>query len=411
MDPGQGPRGRRDPRAGRHPGRQAAALDPARRVVAPGSRTAPRRCCTPPTARSTSTRSSVPRWSAAPIVISDRYIDSSVAYQGAGRDLSPTEIARIYRWATDGLVPHLTVLLDVSPEAARERFTEAPDRLESEPAEFHARVRSGFLTLAAADPGRYLVVDAGQEPEAVTTVVRHRLDADAAALRGRGEGPGGGAQGGRGGGPAQGRGRGRPQGGGGAPGARAPGAARASSAPRRRSASGASWRRRSGARPSGRRRRPGSAPRRPAAAPRRSGSRLLAEEKARAGRRAGAARASRPRRRRGCVPRRRSGAWRSSARPRRRCCGPRRPGGSPRRRRRLGGAAASAEAAVSSAGTARSPTARRVRRPVQGRDATPMRPRSPRHPRPLPLPLPRRPPGLHGRFPCRTTSRRCPRRS
>ncbi|MBC7273746.1 MAG: dTMP kinase [Streptomyces sp.] len=110
------------------------------------------------------------------VVISDRYIDSSVAYQGAGRDLSPTEIARISRWATNGLVPHLTVLLDVSPEAARERFTEAPDRLESEPAEFHARVRSGFLTLAAADPGRYLVVDAAQEPEAVTTVVRHRLD-------------------------------------------------------------------------------------------------------------------------------------------------------------------------------------------------------------------------------------------
>ncbi|WP_030897700.1 dTMP kinase [Streptomyces sp. NRRL S-474] len=110
------------------------------------------------------------------VVISDRYIDSSVAYQGAGRDLSSTEIARINRWATNGLVPHLTVLLDVAPETARERFTEAPDRLESEPAEFHARVRAGFLTLAAADAGRYLVVDAGQEPEAVTTVIRHRLD-------------------------------------------------------------------------------------------------------------------------------------------------------------------------------------------------------------------------------------------
>ncbi|CAL9464595.1 Thymidylate kinase [Streptomyces sp. enrichment culture] len=110
------------------------------------------------------------------VVITDRYIDSSVAYQGAGRDLSPTEIARINRWATDGLVPHLTVLLDVSPEAARERFTEAPDRLESEPAEFHARVRAGFLALAASDPGRYLVVDAGQEPDAVTTAIRHRLD-------------------------------------------------------------------------------------------------------------------------------------------------------------------------------------------------------------------------------------------
>ncbi|WP_190120841.1 dTMP kinase [Streptomyces inusitatus] len=110
------------------------------------------------------------------IVITDRYIDSSVAYQGAGRDLAPTEIARISRWATDGLVPHLTVLLDVSPETARERFTEAPDRLESEPAEFHRRVRAGFLTLAASDPARYLVVDAGQDPEDVTTVVRHRLD-------------------------------------------------------------------------------------------------------------------------------------------------------------------------------------------------------------------------------------------
>ncbi|MFF3271645.1 dTMP kinase [Streptomyces chrestomyceticus] len=110
------------------------------------------------------------------VVITDRYIDSSVAYQGAGRNLAPTEIARISRWATDGLVPHLTVLLDVSPETARERFTEAPDRMESEPAEFHQRVRSGFLTLAAADPARYLVVDAGQEPEDVTTVVRHRLD-------------------------------------------------------------------------------------------------------------------------------------------------------------------------------------------------------------------------------------------
>ncbi|MCQ8190902.1 dTMP kinase [Streptomyces rugosispiralis] len=110
------------------------------------------------------------------VVISDRYIDSSVAYQGAGRDLAAIEIARISRWATNGLVPHLTVLLDVSPETARERFTEAPDRLESEPAEFHQRVRAGFLALAAADPARYIVVDAGQLPEAVTSVVRHRLD-------------------------------------------------------------------------------------------------------------------------------------------------------------------------------------------------------------------------------------------
>ncbi|WP_461030417.1 dTMP kinase, partial [Streptomyces sparsus] len=110
------------------------------------------------------------------VVLTDRYTDSSIAYQGAGRELSATEIARISRWATDGLVPHLTVLLDVTPETARERFTEAPDRLESESTEFHRRVRSGFLALAAADPVRYLVVDAGQQAEAVTSAVRHRLE-------------------------------------------------------------------------------------------------------------------------------------------------------------------------------------------------------------------------------------------
>lgn len=98
------------------------------------------------------------------VVISDRYIDSSVAYQGVSRDLSPTEIARINRWATDGLVPHLTVLLDVAPEAARERFTEAPDRLESEPAEFHARVRSGFLTWPPPTPGATWWSTPGRSP-------------------------------------------------------------------------------------------------------------------------------------------------------------------------------------------------------------------------------------------------------
>ncbi|MGW2400987.1 dTMP kinase [Kitasatospora sp. NPDC001664] len=110
------------------------------------------------------------------VVITDRYMDSSIAYQGAGRDLAATEVARISRWATGGLVPDLTVVLDVAPEAARERFTEALDRLESEPTEFHARVRAGFLALAAADPARYLVVDGSQQPAFVTTAIRHRLD-------------------------------------------------------------------------------------------------------------------------------------------------------------------------------------------------------------------------------------------
>ncbi|MFJ9946642.1 dTMP kinase [Kitasatospora sp. NPDC091207] len=110
------------------------------------------------------------------VVITDRYMDSSIAYQGAGRDLAATEVARISRWATGGLVPDLTVVLDVDPTRARERFTEALDRLESEPTEFHQRVRSGFLALAAADPARYLVVDGSQQPGFVTTAIRHRLD-------------------------------------------------------------------------------------------------------------------------------------------------------------------------------------------------------------------------------------------
>ncbi|MFI2607372.1 dTMP kinase [Kitasatospora sp. NPDC018619] len=110
------------------------------------------------------------------VVITDRYMDSSIAYQGAGRDLAATEVARISRWATGGLLPDLTVVLDVDPTKARERFTEALDRLESEPTEFHQRVRAGFLALAAADPARYLVVDGSQAPGFVTTAIRHRLD-------------------------------------------------------------------------------------------------------------------------------------------------------------------------------------------------------------------------------------------
>ncbi|MFF2142058.1 dTMP kinase [Kitasatospora sp. NPDC058190] len=110
------------------------------------------------------------------VVITDRYMDSSIAYQGAGRDLAATEVARISRWATGGLLPDLTVVLDVDPTRARERFTEALDRLESEPTEFHQRVRAGFLALAAADPSRYLVVDGSQAPGFVTTAIRHRLD-------------------------------------------------------------------------------------------------------------------------------------------------------------------------------------------------------------------------------------------
>lgn len=96
-------------------------------------------------------------------VVQDRYIDSSLAYQGAGRPLPSSEIRTLNEWATEGLWPRLTVLLDVSPELAAARRKAAgqqADRLEREAAEFHRRVREGFLELAAAEPERFLVLDA-----------------------------------------------------------------------------------------------------------------------------------------------------------------------------------------------------------------------------------------------------------
>ena len=97
------------------------------------------------------------------VVVCDRYIDSSVAYQGAGRNLGTDEVRSINEWATGGLAPDLTVLLDVDPEAGRSRRTAADtaeDRLESEPDSFHGSIRSAFLALAEDSPGRYLVLDA-----------------------------------------------------------------------------------------------------------------------------------------------------------------------------------------------------------------------------------------------------------
>lgn len=109
------------------------------------------------------------------VVITDRYLDSSVAYQGAGRTLQPAEVAELSRWATEDLLPDLTVLLDVDPEVGFRRFDTPADRLESEPLAFHRRVRSGFLELAAAAPQRYLVVDATGDADAVQQQVRERV--------------------------------------------------------------------------------------------------------------------------------------------------------------------------------------------------------------------------------------------
>ncbi|WP_295837052.1 dTMP kinase [uncultured Microbacterium sp.] len=116
------------------------------------------------------------------VVIQDRYLDSSVAYQGAGRVLDADDVRALSLWATDGLLPDLTVLLDLDPAAARRRLDadDKPfDRLEAEKEDFHARVRTAFLTLAAAEPERFLVLDATQPAEALAQRVR---DAVAARL-------------------------------------------------------------------------------------------------------------------------------------------------------------------------------------------------------------------------------------
>ena len=109
------------------------------------------------------------------VVISDRYTDSSVAYQGAGRDLAGAEVGRLSRWATDGLQPQLTVLLDL-PAADGLARLEAPDRLESEPLAFHERVRDRFLELARRGGARYLVVDGTQPAALVTAAILARLE-------------------------------------------------------------------------------------------------------------------------------------------------------------------------------------------------------------------------------------------
>ena len=93
------------------------------------------------------------------VVITDRYFDSSIAYQGAGRILSPNEVARINRWATESLFPTLTIILDQPADIGLSRIKSA-DRLESESIDFHNRVRQEYLQLANVDPERYLVIDA-----------------------------------------------------------------------------------------------------------------------------------------------------------------------------------------------------------------------------------------------------------
>ena len=110
------------------------------------------------------------------VVITDRYVDSTLAYQGAGRTLAVGEVERVARWSTGDLRPHLTVVLDLEPEAGLGRFEER-DRIEGQSLEFHQRVRQGFLDLAAADPEHYLVIDARRPVDDIAAVIRERMTA------------------------------------------------------------------------------------------------------------------------------------------------------------------------------------------------------------------------------------------
>lgn len=115
------------------------------------------------------------------VVVTDRYVDSSVAYQGAGRALDPDDVARLSRWATDGLVPDLTILLDLPPQISKVRRrrdaerSEGDDAIEVESDAFHERVRERFLDLARREPHRYLVLDASEDRADLQAAIRARL--------------------------------------------------------------------------------------------------------------------------------------------------------------------------------------------------------------------------------------------
>ena len=119
-----------------------------------------------------------PALDAGEVVITDRFSDSSLAYQGVGRDLKTEEIRRISRWAAGGVTPDLVVLLDVPAEVglSRVRGRGAQDRLERESIEFHERVRQAFRALAEADPRRYLMLDATWPPERLAAQVLDEVE-------------------------------------------------------------------------------------------------------------------------------------------------------------------------------------------------------------------------------------------
>jgi dTMP kinase len=110
------------------------------------------------------------------VVVTDRFVDSSLAYQGGGRELSLEEVRELSRWATNGVRPDVTVLLDLDPAEGLARAGADPDRMESESLEFHERVRATFRALAHHHGGRYVVVDAAQPVEVVAARVREEVE-------------------------------------------------------------------------------------------------------------------------------------------------------------------------------------------------------------------------------------------
>ena len=105
------------------------------------------------------------------VVVTDRYLDSSVAYQAGGRELGADEVENLSLWATGGLLPHVTVLLDLDPAVGVARVPGGLDRLERAGAEFHERTREAYLARAAAHPERIAVVDASLPVEDVHALV------------------------------------------------------------------------------------------------------------------------------------------------------------------------------------------------------------------------------------------------
>lgn len=114
------------------------------------------------------------------VVICDRYLDSSVAYQGFARGLGPARVRDLSLWATGDLLPDLTVVLDIDPAEGLGRF-EQRDRLEAEPLAYHQQVRAAFLALAEQEPQRYLVLDARDDVDAIASAILARVVADLGA--------------------------------------------------------------------------------------------------------------------------------------------------------------------------------------------------------------------------------------